>query len=313
MEEWQHRTVADSIVLFLNHRRARNLSPDTVEKYERMLRRILSPMMGRNCASVTTEDVERRIYGLEGLRPETVNGYVASLKCWANYCRHHHIAIGVSPKGLKKVRTEKRLPPHLAENEIISLLAAPDRLSPYGCRDHCLMALLLDTGLRITAAVSIRLDDIRTDRIRVIDKGPMEREVAISQNMQQILANWIGVRQVYLGEAFPGDTDYLFPGRRRRRLSNRQAEDIVRRHASAAGIGKRVYPHMLRSTFATEAVRSGIGMEHLRKAMGWTTLAMAKAYVEAFDVDAQAEARRHSPIGRLEVRRNGARLRKDAI
>lgn len=73
MPTWQHRTVADSITLFRNHRRARNLSPDTVEKYERMLRRILSPGGDRNCASVTTAEVEARIQRLEGVSPATTN------------------------------------------------------------------------------------------------------------------------------------------------------------------------------------------------------------------------------------------------
>lgn len=306
-----HRTVEESIVLFLNHRRARNLSPESVEKYERTLRRVLSAVMDRDCGGVTTEEVEDLIHRLEGLRPETVNGYVASLKCWANYCLTHHIPIGVDPRRVTKLRTKKRLPPHLTEGEIIRLLVAPDRLSPYGCRDHCLMALLLDTGLRISAALSIRLDDIRSDRIRVDDKGPSEREVALSRKMQGILANWVGVRHVYLGEAFPAETDYLFPGRLTRQLTKRHAEDIVKNQASAAGLGRRVYPHLLRSTFATEAVRSGIGMEHLRRAMGWSGLEMARVYVGAFDTEAQEASRKHSPIGRLEVRRQGARLRTD--
>lgn len=312
MPEWLHRTVGESIILFLNHRQPRNLRPDTVDKYERMLRRILSPMVERNCASVTTEEVEGRIHRLEGLRPDTVNGYVATLKCWANYCLRHHILTGVDSKGLSKVKTEKRLPPHLTGNEIIRLLAAPDRLTPYGCRDHCLMALLLDTGLRITAALSIRLDDTGATGSEWSTKARWRGRSQSLRTCSRSSPTGSG-RQVYLGEAFPGDTHYLFPGRLTPQLTRRHAEALVAQHASNARITKRVYPHMLRSTFATEAVRSGIGMEHLRKAMGWTTLAMARAYVETFDVDAQEEAHRHSPIGRLEVRRSGARLMGDAI
>lgn len=115
------------------------------------------------------------------------------------------------------------------------------------------------------------------------------------------------MRHVYLGEAFPTDTEYLFPGRLSQQLTRRHAESLVRQYAADAGIGRRVYPHMLRSTFATEVTRSGIGLEHLRKTMGWTSLEMVKVYVEAFDSDAQAASRKHSPMGRLEMGKRGAR------
>ncbi|MHB8995201.1 MAG: tyrosine-type recombinase/integrase [Armatimonadota bacterium] len=307
MQATKQRIVRDSIVLFLNERRFRNLAPDTVTKYEQMLNRVLEPILDKSCLDVTTEEVRECVYALEGLSPHTTNGYIRSIKCWVNYCLEEEIEINVNPKRIKKLKTPKPLPPHLTEEEMVALLGIPDRRTPYGCRNHCLIALLLDTGLRITAALNIRLSDIRNDRILVMDKGRREREVGISGNMQPILANWVGVRHVYLGEAFPTDTEYLFPGRLSQQLTRRHAESLVSQYAVAAGIGRRVYPHMLRSTFATEATRSGIGMEHLRKTMGWTSLEMVKVYVEAFDSDAQAASRKHSPMGRLEMGKRRAR------
>jgi len=119
-----HRTVADSLVLFLNERRSRNLTPDTITKYDQMLHRVLEPVLGRLCVDVTTEDVRGLINALQGLSPDTVNGYIRSLKCWANFCIEEHIATALEPKRLRPLRTPKRIPPHLTEEEMIGLLEA---------------------------------------------------------------------------------------------------------------------------------------------------------------------------------------------
>jgi site-specific recombinase XerD len=312
MQAIRQHTVRDSIVLFLNERRFRNLAPSTVTKYEQMLKRVLEPVLGKLCSDVTTDELRELVHALWGLSPDTINGYIRSVKCWAYYCLDEDIEIGVNPKRIRKLKTPKRLPPHLTEEEMIALIATPDTRTPYGCRDHCLIMLLLDTGLRLSAALNIRLSDIGKDRIRVMDKGPKEREVGISPNMQSVLRNWVGVRMVYLGEAFPDEGDYLFPSRQRPRMGLRSFEEQLRVYAERAGIVTRVYPHMLRSTYATECVRDHMKMEDLRKTMGWESLAMAKVYVAAFDPAAQEASRKHSPIGRLERGSKGARFRRSA-
>ena len=236
MQTTTQRTVRDSIVLFLNERRFRHLVPGTVTKYELMLKRVLDPVLGELCSDVTTDRARELVLALDGLSPDTIKGYIRSIKCWAYFCLDEKIGIGVEPKRIRPLKIPKRLPPHLTEEEMLALIAAPDTRSPYECRDHCLIMLLLDTGLRLSAALNIRLSDIDKDRIRVMDKGPKEREVGISPNMQSILRNWIGLRMVYLGEAFLAEGDYLFPSRQSPQMGLRAFEKQLRVYVKRAGI-----------------------------------------------------------------------------
>jgi integrase/recombinase XerD len=170
-------------------------------------------------------------------------------------------------------------------------------------RDYCITTLMLDTGLRLNECLSIRHEDVELPYVVVkVAKGGRQRVVQVSLPMQETLRRWCKVRQRYLGHGL-AKSAYLFPSRQQEKLDGNSYRISLKRYALLAGVGTQVTPHDLRRTYANACVRNGMGAEHLRKAMGWTTLAVAKHYIDLDDATAQEASVKASPIARLAEKR----------
>lgn len=144
-------------------------------------------------------------------------------------------------------RYVKRAVTFLEGDEIAALLAAPDRTTWAGRRDHALLLLAVQTGLRTSELVSLTRGDVVLGsgaHIRCMGKGRKERATPLRRETAKLLAAWIGEDK---GESKP-----LFPSIRGDRLSRDALEHLVRKHCLTASracpsIGtKRVTPHTLR-------------------------------------------------------------------
>ena len=153
-------------------------------------------------------------------------------------------------------RTEVR---HLDQPEIDALLAAPDPGTWTGRRDHALIEVAVQTGLRVSELTSLRLSDVRLGtgpHVRCEGKGRKERCTPLSRQTVRTLREW-------LEERGGSPDDPLFPTRWGRPLSRSAVSRLVARHATAAGAscpsltGKRPTPHVLRHSCAMSLLRSG--------------------------------------------------------
>ncbi|GAI13169.1 unnamed protein product, partial [marine sediment metagenome] len=148
-------------------------------------------------------------------------------------------------------KLDKRLPSFLTIEEINRLLETPDLSTPQGLRDRALMELLYASGIRVSELVSINLEQVNldTNEIRVWGKGSKERVVLMGKPAARALTAYLNQgRPELLGEK---RSNALFLNRYGKRLIERRVQRILEKYTNIAGIGKRVYPHMLRHTFAT--------------------------------------------------------------
>ena len=145
-------------------------------------------------------------------------------------------------------RYTRRLVGFLTRPEAEALLAAPDITTPLGRRDHALMLLALQTGLRLSELISLSRDDLSLQagaHVRVIGKGRKERCTPLAKRTVRVLKSW-------LKEPWRGESDRLFASARGAKLSPDGVQYIVTKHAKAARpkcaslAKKRVTPHVLR-------------------------------------------------------------------
>jgi len=175
-------------------------------------------------------------------------------------------------------KLDKRLPSFLTPEEIVRLLQAPDLSTAQGLRDRALIELLYASGLRVSELVSLDIEQVNFDtyEIRVWGKGSKERVVLMGQPAAEAL-------RTYLSQGRPklmGDKRIraLFINRYGRRLIERRVQRLLQKYASLAGINKRVYPHLLRHTFATHLLDGGAGLRVVQELLGHASLSSTQIY-----------------------------------
>jgi site-specific recombinase XerD len=156
-------------------------------------------------------------------------------------------------------RFTRALVPFLTRPEVDALLAAPDQRTWSGRRDHALILLAVQTGLRLSELTSLRPDDLHVGtgaHVRVIGKGRKERCTPLSKNTRVVLAAW--VREPPLVPDQP-----LFPNARGGTLSAHGVQYLLAKHVAVASDAcpslkrKRVSPHVLRHTTAMDLLQEG--------------------------------------------------------
>jgi integrase/recombinase XerC len=186
-------------------------------------------------------------------------------------------------------KLDRRLPSFLTVEEMVRLLKAPDLTTPQGQRDRALIELFYAAGLRVSELVNLNLEQVNIDtrEIRVWGKGSKERMVLMGEPAARALTNYIGQGRPRL-QGEKGDRGALFLNNRGRRLTERMVQKILSKYARLAGINKRVYPHLLRHTFATHLLDGGADLRVVQELLGHANLATTQIYTHV----TQSQARK---------------------
>ncbi|MEO8460032.1 MAG: site-specific tyrosine recombinase XerD [Dokdonella sp.] len=190
----------------------------------------------------------------------------------------------------------RSLPKALGENDVESLLHAPDTTTPLGLRDRAMLELMYATGLRVTELVQIEAAQVnlRQGVVRVVGKGGKERLVPLGDEA----AVWL---ERYVGDARPsllkGSTARaLFVTARRAGMSRQMFWNIVKKHALRCGIpAKRVSPHVLRHSFATHLLNHGADLRALQMMLGHSSLTTTQIYTFVAKEGLKRLHERHHP------------------
>jgi integrase/recombinase XerC len=147
-------------------------------------------------------------------------------------------------------------------------------------RDLCIVALGLSTGLRVSAIVQINIEDINfnTNKIKVIEKGNVTREVDIGNNMRGLLLNWIKDREIYFDAK---DNPALFVSQHNKRMCTDAVRDLITKYTS--DLSKHITPHKLRSSAAMNLYSSGVGILSIASILGHENITTTQRYTSAYD------------------------------
>jgi site-specific recombinase XerD len=166
----------------------------------------------------------------------------------------------------------------LTTAEANALLAACSSRAPTGIRNRALLAVLYRSGLRVGEALALRPADVDLEAgtIRVLrGKGGKARTVGIDAQACSVVARWLDRRRT----SGTPRTAPLFCTLAGEPLSDRYVRAMVKRMAERAGIQKRVHPHALRHTHASELAAEGVPMNLLQAQLGHSSLATTDRYV----------------------------------
>lgn len=168
---------------------------------------------------------------------------------------------------IERPRKEKLLPDVLSKNEIGLMIHACDNL-----KHKTIVSILYSCGLRRSEAIQLKLTDIDSKRmvIKICEaKGKKDRYVQLSQGLLKLL-------RTYWEEFKP--RFWLFEGQKGGQYSAESLAQVVKNAAVKAKIKKRVYPHMLRHSFATHQLEQGIDIRYIQEWLGHESIKTTQRY-----------------------------------
>ena len=244
----------------------RNSSPRTIAAYRdtfKLLLRFAHAQTGKQPFELDIDDLDAPLIGAflshlehdRGNSPRTRNARLAAIHSFYRFAalehpEHAHTIARVMAIPTK--RHERNTVSYLDLKEIKALLAAPDHATWLGRRDRTLLALMIQTGVRVSELVGLRVYDVHLGaghHIRVLGKGRKKRATPLTGETAAVLRHW-------LTERGGAPEEPLFPTRQGRPLSRYTVGLLVSKHANTAAAGcptlmaKRVTPHVLRHTTA---------------------------------------------------------------
>ncbi len=179
--------------------------------------------------------------------------------------------------GLVAPKRERRLPHILSEDELSMIIEAADESTPRGLRNRAILELMYAAGVRLSEVVGLDLRhlDLEERTVLVRGKGNKERIVIIGAQAEKAIRRYLSKGRPRLAT---GAEAALFVNRDGKRLSGRSIEIIVRKHALKAGLDQRVWPHLLRHSFATHLLDGGAELRVVQDLLGHASAQTTQIY-----------------------------------
>ena len=198
------------------------------------------------------------------------------------------------------VRLDVKMPVHMGEEEVATLLAAPDATQPLGRRDRAILEMFYAAGIRLSELVGLDLEDVNlsTRMVRVLGKGRKQRIVPFNRTAAGAVLAWLPDRERLVAEGralqrpardearradrarrrAERDEQPLFVNYRGTRLTARSVRRIVVRYVAQVSTRFGVSPHALRHSFATHLLQRGADLRAIQELLGHARLSTTQRY-----------------------------------
>lgn len=198
---------------------------------------------------------------------------------------------------LQAAKAERKLPSTLSAREIQHLLDGISTENPLGRRDKAILELFYSSGLRLAELCAAKLEWLDTEEgfLRVAGKGKKTRLVRVGRNALQAIINYLNNERPDLVKSHT--SSQIFLSVRGRPLTPERIRQIVKRRAKLAGIDSKVYPHLLRHSFATHLLEGGADLRVIQELLGHADIATTQIYTHVSTKGLKDTHRKFHPRG----------------
>lgn len=292
-------TLAPTLQAFFTDRLARHrqASPHTIAAYRDALKLLLvfaAQHTGKQPSQLEITDLDAAVIGAfldhlesgRGNGVRTRNARLAAVHALFRFAalRHpEHAAVIQRILAIPPKRFDRRLVTYLTEPEATALLAAPDTATWTGRRDHALLVLAVQTGLRVSELTALTCADIRLGtgaHVTCLGKGRKQRITPLTSTTTAVISAWLADRRA-------APTDPLFPSRHGTAMSRDAVERRLAKHTATAArveptlTEKKVSPHVLRHTAAMRLLAAGVDSTVIALWLGHESVATTQIYIHA--------------------------------
>ncbi|PCI29225.1 hypothetical protein COB52_02730 [Candidatus Kaiserbacteria bacterium] len=271
----------------------------TVENYDRYLLRFLEHSKAKNPKDITETKVrEFRLWLNRQPTPEggtlkrrTQNYYLIALRAFLKFLRKRSVT-SLSPELIELAKVPQRDLDLITRAELNRLLDAPkkalksaesDNEKLRALRDNAMLQLLFSTGLRVSELTSLNSDiDLSKNEMSIRGKGDKIRVVFFSKDAKVAVQKYLDNRKD-MDEALFINLGRNANERNELRLTPRSVERAVKHYATIAGITKKVTPHVVRHSFATDLLQNGADIRSVQALLGHANIATTQIYTHVTD------------------------------
>ncbi len=214
------------------------------------------------------------------LKKNTQNYHLIALRSFLKYMMKRDVK-SLAPDRIELAKIKERSLDLISSDELGRLLGAPDLSNPKGLRDKALLELFFSTGLRLSELCSLDRDiDLSKDEFSIRGKGEKVRVVFLSDSAKDAIRAYLKARKDLDEPLF---IQYSRNGAKGNRLTPRSIERIVKFYAIKAGISKKVTPHVIRHSFATDLLSNGADIRSVQMMLGHANIATTQIYTHITD------------------------------
>lgn len=215
---------------------------------------------------------------LEKVQPRSINRKISSLKSFFKHCLVQGSLTKNPTKSLQILKTRKRLPSYVEQDQMQQLLEKNVFPASYEGRfEYLVIALLYFTGMRVSELVNLKEANVEISRLqlKVLGKGNKERIIPLHKALAELVDGYIKERNQELEKIEFKQLLYTAKGRV---VSTRQVYDIVKKHLSTVTTAEKKSPHVLRHSFATHLTGNGAELNAVKELLGHSSLAATQVY-----------------------------------
>jgi site-specific recombinase XerD len=268
----------------------------TVENYDHYLTRFFKQMGIKGTGDITEEKVrEFRLWlnrqeGTAGnsMKRRTQNYYLIALRAFLKFLRKREIPC-ISPERIELAKLPERSLDLITDAELERLLKAADESDEKSIRDKAVLEMLFSTGLRVSELCALNSDiDLSRDELSVRGKGEKVRVVFLSPSAKDAVKAYLKARKdmeeaLFVSASTIGKSKAQKIKHTPTRLTSRSIEMIIKKYAIKAGITKKVTPHILRHSFATDLLSNGADIRSVQALLGHASINTTQIYTHVTD------------------------------
>lgn len=283
----------------------RGRSIKTVMNYDRYLSRFLTFTKLKDPALITDSVIRdyrlwlnRQVVTLPGGRKDTMkkrtqNYYLIALRAFLKFLARKGVKT-MAPERIELAKVPDRSLDLISPKELERLMNQANGTDIKSLRDRAILELFFSTGLRVSELCSLSRDlDLHSDEFSVRGKGEKVRVVFLSEQAKAAIKAYLAKRDdiddaLFVQVESPIGTKTLKKGAKPikkdvGRLTARSVERIVKRYAIKAGITKKVTPHVIRHSFATDLLQNGADLRSVQALLGHANIATTQVYTHVTD------------------------------
>ncbi len=221
------------------------------------------------------------------LKRRTQNYYLIALRAFLKYLRKRGVE-SLNPERIELAKVPERSLDLISTDELSRLMNAPDKTTLTGLRDSAMLELFFSTGLRVSELCALSQEDVdlTRDEFSVRGKGDKVRVVFLSDTAREAIRAYLKDRKDF------DDAMFIQYGKNAKqdeiknkdlRLTSRSVQRIIKKYATIAGITRKVTPHVIRHSFATDLLSNGADLRSVQALLGHAHIGTTQIYTHVTD------------------------------